>query len=429
MPSNYYSRVTKTKGIRHHVRYRRSSKESWISAGSYSMEAEAQIKVKTLNDLEQAGAFEKIYEILNDDTDKFDIHGAMQKSNKKFGEVAQELLRYKKNLVTTQTYSGYRTLLNSPDLVLLNDVKLSDFNRDQGIEWIEKINGNNTTKSNKIKMVKRVMNYAIEMGYIAVKGWDKYVAVREERSNLSMVIWSPEVYELYLDHIKVTEPRWFALFNLEARTGLRRGELVGLQIDDVDIFGKKITVKRSISGYNKKDGWLISDTKTVQSARTISLSSETAAILQAHIDQQARWLKREYKTEQHPTHPLFCGSGPIWLKPERVTDAHNRFQESFAEVSSEYLPKTTFHDLRDTWACHALEAGINVVVVSHRMGHADVTTTLQRYAHVTPRLDYGTAEIVEAYQKGTVPELEKPVIKFELPAFNQELRENGNWGT
>lgn len=78
------------------------------------------------------------------------------------------------------------------------------------------------------------------------------------------------------------------------------------------------------------------------------------------------------------------------LKPERVTRMFN------ARVEAAGLPRIRFHDLRHTWASHALQAGVHPKVVQERLGHSDIAVTLNVYSHTIPAMDQEAAETVAA---------------------------------
>lgn len=79
--------------------------------------------------------------------------------------------------------------------------------------------------------------------------------------------------------------------------------------------------------------------------------------------------------------------GRPW-NPDTITQAFERL------VRSSELPRTRLHDLRHTHASHLLAAGVNVKVVSERLGHASVAFTLDTYGHVLPGQQAGAAAAV-----------------------------------
>ena len=77
-------------------------------------------------------------------------------------------------------------------------------------------------------------------------------------------------------------------------------------------------------------------------------------------------------------------------------------QDFDRHVRAAALPTIRFHDLRHTYASLALHAGINVKVVSSRLGHANVAFTLTVYSHVIPEMDETAAETFAAFMGGPV---------------------------
>ena len=75
-------------------------------------------------------------------------------------------------------------------------------------------------------------------------------------------------------------------------------------------------------------------------------------------------------------------------------------QEFERHVRDAALPMIRFHDLRHTYATLALQAGLNVKIVSSRLGHANVAFTLNVYSHALPEMDEEAAETFAAFMGG-----------------------------
>jgi integrase len=83
----------------------------------------------------------------------------------------------------------------------------------------------------------------------------------------------------------------------------------------------------------------------------------------------------------------------VWgerLLPDRVSEAFDR------RVQKSGQPRIRFHDLRHTHASHLLKAGVNIKIVSRRLGHASVSFTLDKYSHLMPDDDQQAARAVAA---------------------------------
>lgn len=87
-----------------------------------------------------------------------------------------------------------------------------------------------------------------------------------------------------------------------------------------------------------------------------------------------------------------------WIHPASLSRAFGR------AVKASGLPRTRFHDLRHTYATILLGAGVPAKVVSERLGHSNIRTTLDIYSHVTPRMDEAAATTLGAMLGGASAE-------------------------
>ena len=155
----------------------------------------------------------------------------------------------------------------------------------------------------------------------------------------------------------------FELYYLGLATGLRRGELLGLKWEDIDLEQGDLRVRRQIARIN--GGVVEAPLKTKNAYRTLSLAEDTIDILKA----------QKKKTGSSPwVFPSPTG-GPI--SPDSVLHMLHRVLKRAG------LPRVRFHDLRHTFATLALQSGVDVKTVSGMLGHFSAGFTLDTYAHVT----------------------------------------------
>jgi integrase len=83
---------------------------------------------------------------------------------------------------------------------------------------------------------------------------------------------------------------------------------------------------------------------------------------------------------------IFVDRKSLPFKPDRVNRTFNRLSKEAG------LPHIRLHDLRHTWATLALRNGTHHKVVQERLGHANISTTLNTYSHVTPGMQSQAAE-------------------------------------
>lgn len=187
------------------------------------------------------------------------------------------------------------------------------------------------------------------------------------------IVYTEEQIKQLIAAAKGTEME--LIIDLELCMGLRRGELLGLQWDDVDWENNKIHVHRNRVVVNGKS--LLKDPKTAAGNRTLDVPVQLIQKLRSHrtqcMENQLRMGKAYTVTNYIIVHP---DGKPIY--PEYVSQLLTKLQ-----IRAD-LPQCRFHDLRHLCASIMLKQGINVKVAQERLGHADISTTLNIYSHVLP---------------------------------------------
>lgn len=180
---------------------------------------------------------------------------------------------------------------------------------------------------------------------------------------LDMKILPPEHMKAYLE---AAEQRGLLpMFYLELVSGLRKGELVALRWDDLNIQQRTISVSRQY--VRNPDGSLeLTRPKTENSVRLVSIPQAAVELLiQEH--------------DKHPDSPYLFPSpltGEMY-HPDSVVNLHKKILKDAG------LGHLRFHDLRHTFATTALQNGVDVKTVSSMLGHFDAGFTLRTYTHAT----------------------------------------------
>ena len=172
------------------------------------------------------------------------------------------------------------------------------------------------------------------------------------------------------------ETPYYPLFYTALYTGMRRGELLALQWDEVDLDMATLSVTRSV--YRRSGGeFVISQPKTPKSRRMIALPPSLALVLMEH---RARRENQVALLGIPLTHLAFSHHDGSPLDPSTVSHTFGKV------IKMAGLPPIRFHDLRHTHAPLMLKQGVHPKIVSERLGHSTVAMTLDTYSHVVPGL-------------------------------------------
>ena len=174
----------------------------------------------------------------------------------------------------------------------------------------------------------------------------------------------------------------FELYYLELATGLRRGELLGLKWEDIDLQKGDLRVKRQVSRINGEV--MEAPLKTKNAYRTLPLAEDTIDVLK----------EQREKVGSSPWVFPSPNGGPI--SPDSVLHMLHRVLKRAG------LPRVRFHDLRHTFATLALQNGVDIKTVSGMLGHFSAGFTLDTYAHVTGAAQRQAAGKMAAVLSGAV---------------------------
>ena len=178
----------------------------------------------------------------------------------------------------------------------------------------------------------------------------------------------------------------YAAAFVAATTGMRRSEVLGVAWNSVDLDSALLEVTQTLVMVGN-DPVLVGDTKTARSRRCVALDDATVAVLREH--RRLQLAERLAWGEAWQDHGLvFCQEDGTPVRPDWFTRWVNRTARKSG------VKMIGPHGLRHTWATLALKAGVHVKVVSERLGHASVATTMDIYSHVLPSMQREAARVV-----------------------------------
>lgn len=227
-------------------------------------------------------------------------------------------------------------------------------------------------------MMHKAMRNAVEARIIARNPTEGTILPKVER--VPMQVLDEEQLERFMEEIEGDEV-WHDLFYVEITTGLRRGEICGLMWSDFDAKKGTLKIRRTVH-VEAKGRIRIGDTKTTTGNRTILLPPSTAELLRnREKDSVTQWIFPNPTRLEMPVSP---------------SSAYNRLK---VVLKNAELPSVRFHDLRHTFATHALSSGVDAKTLSGILGHTNASFTLDTYAHVTGDMHKRAAEIVGGFME------------------------------
>ena len=296
-------------------------------------------------------------------------------------ELVDEWLKYIKNNIGIKTYTEYNRNCNnikqSIGHIKVKDINakiLEDFyNELKTCEGKGKSREGYSEKTIKhhYTLISEILNCAVKWGYLYHNPNKNVTPIKVHRKEIQC--YSPEDVEKLLNVLQNESIKYQAIILLAIDSGCRRGEITGLNWEDIDFEKSTININKTtqyVAGY----GTFEKSTKTDTSNRIIYIAPTTMQIL------------KRYKKEQSKQQMLL---GSQWKNSKRVfttdygEDMHpDRPYKILKQIIKKYnLKDITFHGLRHTSISLQINSGIQTQIISKRAGHSNVSITHNIYSH------------------------------------------------
>lgn len=235
-----------------------------------------------------------------------------------------------------------------------------------------------------LSFISDVLDYAVRFDMIPSNPCKRVIVPAGARKEKE--VYSLEEAQAFLESLESAPIKYKAFFTLAIYGGFRRGELLGLEWQDVDFKNCTIQIQRT-SQYLAERGIFVDDTKTEKSRRTIKLPVGVFSVLrQLRAEQsQERLLAGDLWT---PSERLFVGELGAPLHPNTPYHWLSRWCE---QTGQRFLGIHAFRHLNATLL---INSGVDVRTVSASLGHSTTSTTLDIYAHTFAEAQARAAEAV-----------------------------------
>ena len=347
-------------GAAYSIVYRVGDKQRWKAVGQNKKEAEHRL-AEVLNRV-HAGTYRELKPI-------------------KFSEFADQWLHnYAEGTLKPSTLRRYRGLIAQHLRRVFGDFLLTEITPETVQGYISKLLRENRlarrTVNHSVVLLKVMLKHAQQWEYLRDNPTQHIKLLRIESKEMDFL--RPDEIRLLLSYFD--EPyRTFVLTAIF--TGLRMGELLGLQWGDVDFYNNVIHVRRSLFWHTRKEIaelngsngsqkvlWRFITPKSNRS-RTIKMSPKLKEVLELY----------RIKCPESPHDLVFCSKRGNPIHPWNIIN--REFKPALKQAG---LREIRFHDLRHTFTALLIAKGENVLSIQRQLGHASIQTTLDKYGHLLP---------------------------------------------
>lgn len=292
-----------------------------------------------------------------------------------FKEVADLWLESYEMTVKPTTYQNTKNYLNAIIENHFKEIRIESVSVAKVQKIVIELSKKYVTYLNYLSIINRVFKYAVHLDIIQTNPVDRIIRPKQQKPRKEKIALTKEELNKFLTLAKKdARPVLYTAWHTLAYTGLRRGELLGLEWSDIDFKNKTISVSKTLVTINGKLS--TQSPKTKRSARTISLDDSTVQIF------------KNWKLEQKK---LFFKNG---VKSQNIVITNTKggyfdfahFRDELKYFLGKHkLKQFSVHSLRHTHASLLFEAGIEPKTISDRLGHSNIQTTLDMYTHLNDK--------------------------------------------
>ena len=268
---------------------------------------------------------------------------------------------------------GYETALVTRVLPELGGLRLSEFRRVDLQDFADRLCAHGldpSTVRNTLMPLRAIFRRAVARGEVAVNPTSglELPAMEGARDRIASPAEAAELLAALPEHDR-------ALWATAMYAGLRRGELLALRWEDVDLAGGVIHVERS---WDAKEGAVAP--KSRAGWRTVPIP----AVLRDYL------VEHKLRSGRH----VGLVFGTSYTQPFTPSNVRKRANVAWLRAGLEPIG---LHECRHTFASLMIAAGVNAKALSAYMGHSSVTITLDRYGHLMPGNESEAAQRLDAY--------------------------------
>ncbi|MGT2744515.1 tyrosine-type recombinase/integrase [Streptococcus phocae subsp. phocae] len=309
---------------------------------------------------------------------------------KTFKELSHLWLETYKLTVKPQTYDATVTRLNHHVIPTLGDMKVDKITASDVQMLINRLSKYYVNYTAVRSIIRKVLQQGVLLGLVDYNPARDIILPRKKPNGKHKVKFiDPSDLKVFLEHLEKIQHRRYnlyfdsVLYQLLLSTGIRIGEACALEWGDIDLENGTITINKT---YNKNLKFL-STTKTQSGNRMISVDQKTVRNLRLYQMRQ-----RQLFNDVDAREPEVVFATPT----KTYFNASTRQSALDTRCREVGIERFTFHAFRHTHASLLLNAGISYKELQYRLGHANISMTLDTYGHLSKEKE---KEAVSYYEK------------------------------
>ena len=307
-----------------------------------------------------------------------------------YKELAALWLENYQMTVKPQTLVSTRQFLKNHILPVFGDMQLDKIHIAHIQSWVNKLAFKIVNYGVAASINKRILQYGVSMQLIPFNPAREVILPRPQKAGANRIKFiDKEDLKTFLDYMERLAPTAYnyyydsVLYKLLLATGCRYGEAVALEWSDIDFDNATINITKTYNRIVKQVG----TPKSKAGIRIISIDNKTILMLKQYRNRQ-----RQIFVEVGATAPSVVFATPT----QTYMQIGNRQHALKTHLKACNIPRFTFHAFRHTHASLLLNAGISYKELQHRLGHANITMTLDIYSHLSKEKE---KEAVFYYEK------------------------------
>jgi integrase len=303
--------------------------------------------------------------------------------------------KYASKQLAPSTFETYITLLENQILPTFGHKRMDQINTMQILNFLEMLSKDGMRSDGKTgqlssatiqfyhRILKNIFSRAVDWKVIKENPVASIKKPKVESKKAK--VYTEEQVSTLMNHIVNEDPKWQMIITIAITTGMRRGEILALEWDNVDLERGKIHIQQSLT-YTKGKGYIFKEPKTKNSIRTISLApSVTEQLRQYKLNKNKEKLRLGDKWNGKERFLLFTTWDGEPMYPSSISSWWKKRLKKYG------LPPITFHELRHTSATLLINEGVHMKTISARLGHSKIGITMDLYGHALDSADEAAA--------------------------------------